>query len=527
MTDEQRPEDGFQARARIGPRGSTRRPLVATGVVAALLVVAVVKPWSLAARPAPSPAPGSPSPVAAASLRAGPSAAVESTPPTPADAADPEPDDALVAVTDERVGWGMRAIVQRRIPPSPLLAEQWASASVPPAGPAIPGAFDGIPLEGPLSDVGDSAYALGVTTPQDALPLDLRFWRANENRGWARLLPVPFAGREPGSWLWRPDPTWATTDGAWPSGTYRVDVLLGTRIVRLEAVVSGTFAANPRVIMPGALDAPISTALEGMPLGPFALTEFGPSTIPLAGSGSFDERTAWLAPYLGAGYIAAAYGNVNGLGVLGSAGDAPEHLSIEQVSGFGEPSSIAVDVSSVTSPDGSKVALFARPLGGYLFADALHRIIADWPGGRREAWEIEVAPGPAVQVPRSPLEAVSRWNGLLSTDDISAPIVRATGDVNEAVPPDECDPRTRIRSVDALIGVTLPAASRLTGIRALVPGAARAPDWRFWFGSGALQDLAVVAVPFGGLPARDYDLVLDLDGPDGPSRVVQRICVGD
>jgi hypothetical protein len=526
MTDERRPEEGFQARARIGPHGSTRGPLAATGVIAALLVLAIVKPWNLAARPVLDLPPASPRPGAEASLRVDPSPPVESTPPAPTDPASRAPDDALVAVTDVQAQWGMRAIVQRRIPPGPLLAERWASATVPADGPPIPGAFDGIPLDRPLSDVGDAAYALGVTTPQDALPLDVRFWRASEDRGWVRLLPSPFIGREPGSWLWRPDPDWTTTDGAWPSGTYRVDVLLGARIVRLEAVVGGTGAVDPRVIEPGGLDAPIGTGLQLLPNGPFALTEWGPATIPLAGSGTYDERTAWIAPYVGAGLVAPAYGrDVNGLGLLLDVGVAAPTLLIEAVSGVPEPGLIPAAVSSV-DVDG-RTGLFARPLGGHLLTDGLYRIVAQWPDGRTEDWIVEVAPGIAPSLPISPLEALSRWSSRPRPARPVWPVVAvAAGDGNPTFSA-SCDPATRITSSDPLIGVALPADAHLTGVRVLVLGADRTTDRRFFFASAALPGLTVVAVPDGGLAARDYDLVLDLDGPDGPWRVLQRICVTD
>jgi hypothetical protein len=60
VTDERRRPDGFQATARIGGARSTRRPLITTGVVAALLAVAIAKPWDRSgAGPPASPTPSS------------------------------------------------------------------------------------------------------------------------------------------------------------------------------------------------------------------------------------------------------------------------------------------------------------------------------------------------------------------------------------------------------------------------------------------------------------------------------------
>jgi hypothetical protein len=531
MTDQRRPDEGFQASARIGERGASRRPLVTTAVVVALLVVAVVKPWNLPSRPIPaepsrSPAPGA---VAAASGAAGPPSPAGPAPSSvPGFPFAPRSDDALTAVAEDRAGWGMRAIVQSRrgILAGSLLAERWSSVDVPASGEPIPGAFDGIPLADQLSDVADVAYALGVTAPPDAMPLDIRFWRTSEDRGWVRLLPEAIPGPEPGSWLWRPDPLWATVDGTWPSGTYRVDVLLGPRIVRLEAVLGGTFRADTRAVVPAGLGAPIDQALDGLPPGPFVLTEYGPAWIPLAASGQFDELSAWLAPYLGTGFVAPAYGQtVNGLGVLGEAGAPPEDLVIERISGVPQPSAVALNVSVVQTGDGSGSAMFGRPLGGHLFADGLYRITATWPGGRSEDWEVEVTPGTAPSVPTSPLEALSRWESGRSPGSTGFPVVTVGPRDGDLAVSDGCPTSTRITATDALLGVVLPPEARLTGVRVLVLGSDRNPDWRFRFEPDAVPGLTVVAVPNGGLPARDYDLVLDLDGPHGPWRVLQRICV--
>jgi hypothetical protein len=527
MTDDRRRDEGFRAAGRIGSRGSSRRPLAGTVIVAGLLALAILTPWTRPARPEPIGRPSSPAPsVPAASAVPVPSSETDAL--DPAFPVGPRTNEALVTAASERFNWGMRAIVQSRrgVLAGPRLIEHWASADVRGGGAPIPGAYDEVPLADPLDDLADVAYALGVTTPPDSLALDIRFWRTSEDRGWVRLLPQPIPGPEPGSWLWRPDPAWSTIDGTWPSGIYRVDVLLGPRIVRLEAALAGTSRAETQVVMPGRLDAPIGTALEPLPPGPFVLTEYGPAEIPLATSGTFDELDAWLAPYLGKGFVAQAYGaNVNGLGVLVGRGAPPIHLSIEQVSGVPRPSLLGLDLSTVDA--GERSAIVARPLGGHLFSDGLYRITAEWPGGRTEDWEVEVGPGIPPGLPTAPLEALSRWTIATRPGGAAAPVVTIGGADGDPTFASTCDPATRITAGDALIGVRLPAGARLTGVRVLVLGADRTIDRRFHFASIAVPGLTVVAVPEGGLAARDYDLVLDLDGPDGPWRVLQRICVVD
>lgn len=529
MTDQRRPDEGFQARATIGPRGAARGPLVTTAVIVALLVVAIIKPWNLLARPSPTQPAPSPRPdtVAVASIVPilPPSAApAESIPAFPFG---PRSNNALTAVADDRAAWGMRAVVQSRrgILAGSLLSERWASADVPATGDAVPGAFDAIRLAEPLTGSADVAFALGVTTAPDAMPLDLRFWRTSDDRGWVRLLPMAFPGPEPGSWLWRPDPAWATIDGTWPSGTYRVDALLGPRIVRLQVVLGGTFDPAPLPDLSSQSDEPLESALARVPPGPFAVTELGPIGIPLASSGQFDERTAWLAPYLGAGLVAPAYGSaVSALG-LRVAGEPPPSLVIQRVSGVAAPPDVAADVASIDLADGAGGAAVALPLGGHLLADGLYRIVAEWPDGRTADWEIEVAPGAPGSVPWSPLEALSRWVSARSPAGPAVPVVTVGAPDGPLTVSGECSSSTRITSLDALVGVIYPAGARLTGVRALVLGADRAPDWQFQFAPDAVPGVAIVAVPERGLPARDYDLVLDFDGPDGRWRALERICV--
>ncbi|HET7030892.1 MAG TPA: hypothetical protein VFI34_10305, partial [Candidatus Limnocylindrales bacterium] len=89
----------------------------------------------------------------------------------------------------------------------------------------------------------------------------------------------------------------------------------------------------------------------------------------------------------------------------------------------------------------------------------------------------------------------------------------------------DCSPATAITASDALFGVSLPEGARLTRISALVPDVIRSPDWLFRFSADPTDGLAVVVAPNGGLPAREYELVLHVAMGQMTWSVSQRICV--
>jgi hypothetical protein len=432
---------------------------------------------------------------------------------------------ALVATSRDRAAWGIRAVVHRvrgAVAGSPL-TERWTAADVPATGDVIPGPFDAIPLAHALTDDADAVDALGITTPDDALPLDVRFYRPSEDRGWLRLLAEPIPGREPADWLWRPDPAWSTVDSAWPSGMYRADVLLGARIVRLELVLRGTFSPAPafggaNAIEPGAM------ILDQLEPGPVALSEYGPASIAFAADRDFDERTAWLAPTLGRGFVGEAMGrDVSDLGLLTATSEGPSSVWLEQVSAVPEPSRVAVEVRTIPSATGGRTATLVRPARGGLLTDALYRLGAEWPDGRTQRWEIEVAPGMPPVVPVSPLDAVGRWVGARAAGG-AAPVIAAPS--RDAAAPGEatCDAATVVSTEDPFLGVTLSSGDVLEGVELLAPGSERAaPSPRFT--RVPIDGLAVIALPNAGLPAGAIDVHLRIRSGRASRSVAQRICV--
>ena len=218
--------------ARVGRRRSSVVPILVSMAAAAFVLVAVVKPWAgegAGGSPRPSSAPG-------ATTRPGGTAALPSASPGPTPAVIRLRDEDLLAATSPRSSWGIRAVV---LPSGPVdsLEERWTP--IDDTGYAIAADTRTVAASAPVALDGDTVVALGVTTPADALPLDMRIWRMDTGGIPRRLPAVTIAGPEPGSRLWKPVSSTGVPGAPWPAGTYRIDVLLGRSIDRVVLVVPG------------------------------------------------------------------------------------------------------------------------------------------------------------------------------------------------------------------------------------------------------------------------------------------------
>ena len=117
----------------------------------------------------------------------------------------------------------------------------------------------------------DVVVAVGVTTPTDRLPLDIRLWKLGAVATPGRIVAVPIPGPDPGSWLWLPDPAATAVAGAWPSGRYRLDVLLGSGITRLLTTIPGDIGSVAAAPAPSGPPADIPGSIGGLPAGPIAV----------------------------------------------------------------------------------------------------------------------------------------------------------------------------------------------------------------------------------------------------------------
>ena len=197
----------------VGRRRSIRSAGIVVAVSVAFVALAVLKPWDAGRAAAPTTAAGvvsSPSAGSASANPVGSAAAPFAHPPTPAD---------LVRATVRRSEWGVRAVVvpQGATPTGNGtgggLAERFLAIDV------GDGADVDVGAASTAVHAGDDVIGLGVTTPDDAMPLDVRFWRLEPGAVVRRIVPRPVLGREAGSWLWLPDPHEATIRGTWPAGT--------------------------------------------------------------------------------------------------------------------------------------------------------------------------------------------------------------------------------------------------------------------------------------------------------------------
>jgi hypothetical protein len=534
-SDHQRPDRTASARpptelivepTRIGHGSRSARPAVlVTLAVVLFLGLAIWKPWD---RPSVSASAGPRSSAGVIAtppaVAAGSATPIPSRPPVASDYG-PFPSDAeLLAATTREPIWGVRALVQR--PGGPIftgrqnVVERWAAAA--------PDAVEGdanFPVA--IAQPDDEVAAIGVTTADDALPLDVHFWRENDAAPPERLAPVAIAGPDAGSWVWRADPTHATDRGTWQAGRYEIDVLLGPRIVRLLVSIPSSTEATAPVALPQ-FRPPRGVGLVELDPGPFALT--GGGAMPIAGGNPpfADERAAWLGT--AAGLTSAARvpsANVTGFGFLADQGETPSSIVMQSISPGASGLRTITDLLDPL-PNGRR-AILALPTNGEAFPEGMYVLTATWVADGLDitsSWWVEIVPAIAASPPNAPLDAMSRWVGLLDQPDNVArqPLVfiaDATGGT------DECSPSTRITGNDPLFGIVVPPGVEVTRLRMLPLDVQQSADIAIRYAPNALDRLTVVAVPPGGLPVRDYDIFLTLRSADGDTTMAQRVCVSE
>jgi hypothetical protein len=505
-----------------GPRAAVPAA-VAAGAVVLFLGLAIWKPWDRVSD-APTASPASSRAVASqAAVVAGSLTPIPSEPPTAA-AYGPFPADAaLLAATTREPIWGVRAMVQR--PGGPIftgrqnVVERWVALA--------PDTVDGTgaPRALEIAQPDDEVAAIGVTTTDDALPLDIHFWRESDAGPLERLAPVAIAGPDAGSWLWLADPTRATDRGTWQAGRYEIDVLLGPRIVRLLVTIPTSTPTTARIALPQ-FRSPRGFVLAALDPGPFALT--GGGAIPIAGGNPpfVDERAAWLGT--AAGLTSAARvpsADVTAFGFLAGPGEAPVVIDVQSVAPGAGP--LRTDQALIDRLPGGRRAILARPANGDPFPEGMYVLTATWMANGLEvtaSWWVEVVPTIPASPPNAPLDAMGRWVGLLDQPDNDAgqPLV-FIADPDGGT--DECSPSTRISGDDPLFGIVVPRGVQLTRLRMLPLDVQESADIALRFAPNAIDRLTVVAVPPGGLPVRDYDIFLTLRSAAVEIRITQRVCV--
>lgn len=390
----------------LAPRRRRADPVLLGAVIVVVgLVAAVVKPWGDGSE---GEAVISPAPQASAALGA-PSTGRPSGPPSPPVAEEAPPAIAwpsAAAVITPHGAWGIRAIVRdpgsgdRASDPVAGLVERWT---------AMPSDPDGADVA--LLDTADQGVlALGITFPPDELPLDVRIWRMTRDGGW-EWLHAPPLGATPatGATLFAPPPIDGVPRPTWPTGSYRLQVLMGATIREIEVGLPDRFEVVPgpadRSSRSGA-DSPfdpefrldgsdrlfvvqdgVATPLDGDAAEPTDLATAWRD----AGSAD-DESTLDIAPSVHAP-------RATGLGVMLPLGASEASATITALA----PDTRAVDARRViglhfTDGGRSPYVIFRAPRAG-TWPAGIYRIDAAWTlaGARQEAsYHAELRPGPQV-----------------------------------------------------------------------------------------------------------------------------------
>jgi hypothetical protein len=534
------PTELIVAPTRIGGGRRWSQPgIVVAIVVTAFVGVSVWKPWDGGSSGA-TPSPRTSAPIA--SEPAGVAGASE----TPFGHGGPLPNPnpfatfpskaTLLQATDRDPRWGIRAVVVRDGPPAytgePAVVERWVAADVgvvtEPARPSPLPPSTSAPGPPPaaltVSQPTDEVAAIGLTTADDALALDVRIWRISTDEGPELLAPLGIVGPEAGSWLWLPDKRHATTDGMWPAGTYLIEALLGPRIVTLAATIP---ASQPVAIQSSApiVDQEIGSALAPLDPGLVVLADGRAANVIIgAGPAPGNEQQAWLGAaggFPGVGRVASL--DVRGFAWIAHPGEILGSLDVRPLSLPGSELSITSELLGTVD----RPAIVTTPTFPPLFPTGAYAITAalDGPAGPRTETEmVEIVPPGLQSPPLSPLGAMSRWVGLLDHPDRGAPQALVFI-ADPGASTDQCAAETRITGSDTSIGIVLPPGVTLGRLRMLPADVNQSADIAIRYAPDAIPRLTVVALPSAGLPTRDYDVFLTLESAAGEARIAQRICV--
>ena len=495
----------------------------------AFIALAVIKPWDAGRAAVPTPAADVVSSPPASSPPAKPAVGALAPfehPPTPAD---------LIRATVRRSEWGVRAVVvpQGGAPSGDGtgsgLAERFQAIKV---GDGADGAALDAGAAGIAARAGDDVIGLGVTTPDDAMPLDVRFWRLEPGDVVRRIVPRPIFGREAGSWLWLPDPREATIRGTWPAGTYRIDVLLGPRIVRVVTVVPTGVPALPRGAPAVAEPSNLVDQLRSFAAGPFAFTPQVAIPIDVIPHDLLDERLAWLGPATGQTETAAVgrvtVEPVTAFGLLLKPGEQFWSAKLERVAPVADkPDVQIVPLPPIPRSDGGRATGFIfeyadlRPLEPGLYHLS---VIATLASGvdRTQTWNLEIVPSAAPPPPGVPLVRMARWVSLMNDPGrLSADPVVFDHDIDSGI----CS-SGQFTTLDGLYGIVEPPGTAVLRVRLIALTGQFQPDIIARIAPNAVDGLTLMAVPDGGLLAGDYQLDIDTTSVAGPERHVHTVCVG-
>ena len=403
---------------KLGPRRRRFDP-VAVGlmVTVAALVLAIVKPWG-----------GDPSGIAAVPSSAPPTSSAQ--PPvisTRGALVSPTWSD-ILPVVSRRTEWGIRTIVIRTTTSSAPASSAAPSSAAPSAAASqgyaerwVVADFNGRDQGDAVVDGGEGAIvALGVTFPQDETPLAVRIWldHAGGELEWIDARPIDQVPAR-GAYLFLRRSVPGGPVRSWGPGRYRVDVLVGGGIRRIDVEIpdgSGNVPdpepwsrVVPRII---GLDVP---GLAGLPSGLFAQVDG--AAVPLASTAGppLDETGAWMdvdrratdeEPW---SYVARTYQpRATQIGVVLPPTSVIRSMALHRLAPFDDIP--VIGGTAIGSGEALSFVVFAPP-GGAAWRPGVYALSVEWVDGdgpHDRTWHVELRPGPLAVEPVL-LSAARAW----------------------------------------------------------------------------------------------------------------------
>jgi len=129
--------------------------------------------------------------------------------------------------------------------------------------------------------------------------------------------------------------------------------------------------------------------------------------------------------------------------------------------------------------------------------------------------------------PRRTLADASRWVPLIANPDRLAnqPLV-TDRDLGGTSGDGTCGGSARITPFDELIGIVDPAGERITGVRLVPIDTISRADVAVRIAPDVAKGLTLVALPSGGIAARQYALIAETKVHPAPAALIYTICVG-
>lgn len=208
--------------------------LVGVAVVVVGLAMAIAKPWDGDGRSGETDIEARPPAVAATAsadvMVPGASADPDVAPAArvvPADPTDPWTAVGMLAALGDQGEWGVAALTDGPMSSSriPTYSETWQRAVPTSGGPVAP----------MILRASAPVRALAVTAPVDDVPLAVRAWTLDAGGAWIGLTASrPTSARGDADLILLPPAVEEGRLDLWPAGRYRIDLLLGQRVERID-----------------------------------------------------------------------------------------------------------------------------------------------------------------------------------------------------------------------------------------------------------------------------------------------------